>query len=94
MGIEPAGRPPRRNRSLSPKALPVDEGPVDLEIEAGCGFTLSVTPRSSRKGDAQRRRRKQRPQTVLASFQQLKQGKAVLSVVTCGELVTGAEKHQ
>ena len=38
--------------------------------------------------------RRQRPPAVLARFQQLKHGEAVLSVITYGELVYGAEKSQ
>ena len=38
--------------------------------------------------------RRQRPPGVLARFQQLKHGEAVLSVITYGELVYGAEKSQ
>jgi tRNA(fMet)-specific endonuclease VapC len=36
--------------------------------------------------------RRRRPPTVLARFQQLQPGEAVLSVITYGELVYGAEK--
>ena len=38
--------------------------------------------------------RRRRPPAVLARFQQLKPGEAVLSVITYGELVYGAEKSQ
>jgi tRNA(fMet)-specific endonuclease VapC len=38
--------------------------------------------------------RRRRPPTVLARFQQLQPGEAVLSVITYGELVYGAEKSQ
>ena len=38
--------------------------------------------------------RRQRPPAVLARFRQLKPGEAVLSVITYGELVYGAEKSQ
>ena len=38
--------------------------------------------------------RQRRPPTVLARFQQLQPGEAVLSVITYGELVYGAEKSQ
>ena len=38
--------------------------------------------------------RQQRPPGVLARFQQLQHGEAVLSVITYGELVYGAEKSQ
>jgi len=38
--------------------------------------------------------RRQRPPAVLARFQELKHGEAVLSVITYGELVYGAEKSQ
>jgi tRNA(fMet)-specific endonuclease VapC len=38
--------------------------------------------------------RRQRPPAVLARFQRLKPGEAVLSVITYGELVYGAEKSQ
>jgi len=37
---------------------------------------------------------RQRPPPVLARFQQLQHGEAVLSVITYGELVYGAEKSQ
>src|SRR6516162_10156341 len=38
--------------------------------------------------------RRRRPPAVLARFQQLRPGDAVLSVITYGELVYGAEKSQ
>jgi len=38
--------------------------------------------------------RRQQPPAVLARFEQLKHGEAVLSVITYGELVYGAEKSQ
>ena len=38
--------------------------------------------------------RRRRPPTVLARFQQLQPGEAVLSVITYGELVYGAEKRR
>jgi tRNA(fMet)-specific endonuclease VapC len=38
--------------------------------------------------------RRQRPPAVLARFRQLQPGEAVLSVITYGELVYGAEKSQ
>ena len=38
--------------------------------------------------------RRRRPPAVLARFRQLKPGEAVLSVITYGELVYGAEKSQ
>src|SRR5579864_4901484 len=38
--------------------------------------------------------RRQRPPEVLARFQRLKPGDAVLSVITYGELVYGVEKSQ
>jgi len=38
--------------------------------------------------------RRQRPPGVLARFQRLKPGEAVLSVITYGELVYGVEKSQ
>jgi tRNA(fMet)-specific endonuclease VapC len=38
--------------------------------------------------------RRQRPPAVLARFRQLQLGEAVLSVITYGELVYGAEKSQ
>jgi tRNA(fMet)-specific endonuclease VapC len=38
--------------------------------------------------------RRQRPAGVLARFQRLKPGEAVLSVITYGELIYGAEKSQ
>jgi tRNA(fMet)-specific endonuclease VapC len=38
--------------------------------------------------------RRRRPPAVLERFRQLKPGEAVLSVVTYGELVYGAEKSQ
>jgi tRNA(fMet)-specific endonuclease VapC len=38
--------------------------------------------------------RRRRPPGVLARFQRLKPGEAVLSVITYGELVYGAEKSQ
>ena len=38
--------------------------------------------------------RRRRPPAVLARFQYLKPGEAVLSVITYGELVYGAEKSQ
>jgi tRNA(fMet)-specific endonuclease VapC len=38
--------------------------------------------------------RRQRPPAVLARFQRLKPGEAVLSVITYGELVYGVEKSQ
>ncbi|HLK82502.1 MAG TPA: type II toxin-antitoxin system VapC family toxin [Xanthobacteraceae bacterium] len=38
--------------------------------------------------------RRQRPPAVLARFQRLKPGEAVLSVITYGELVYGAEKSR
>ena len=38
--------------------------------------------------------RRRRPPAVLARFQHLKPGEAVLSVITYGELVYGAEKSQ
>src|SRR6266508_3545689 len=38
--------------------------------------------------------RRQRPPEVLARFQRLKPGEAVLSVITYGELVYGVEKSQ
>lgn len=38
--------------------------------------------------------RRQRPAQVLARFQRLKPGEAVLSVITYGELFYGAEKSQ
>jgi tRNA(fMet)-specific endonuclease VapC len=38
--------------------------------------------------------RKQRPPEVLARFQRLKPGEAVLSVITYGELIYGVEKSQ
>lgn len=38
--------------------------------------------------------RRRRPAEVLARFQRLKQGKAVLSVIPYGELVYGAEKSE
>jgi tRNA(fMet)-specific endonuclease VapC len=38
--------------------------------------------------------RRRRPPTVLARFEQLQPGEAVLSVITYGELVYGAEKSQ
>src|SRR5712692_2438017 len=38
--------------------------------------------------------RRQRPPTVLARFQRLKPGEAVLSVITYGELIYGVEKSQ
>jgi tRNA(fMet)-specific endonuclease VapC len=38
--------------------------------------------------------RRQRPAAVLARFQRLKPGEAVLSVITYGELVYGVEKSQ
>jgi tRNA(fMet)-specific endonuclease VapC len=38
--------------------------------------------------------RRQRPAAVLARFQRLKPGEAVLSVITYGELIYGAEKSQ
>src|SRR5215469_7048824 len=38
--------------------------------------------------------RRRRPPTILARFQQLQPGEAVLSVITYGELVYGAEKSQ
>lgn len=38
--------------------------------------------------------RRRRPPAVLARFQRLKPGEAVLSVITYGELVYGAEKSQ
>jgi tRNA(fMet)-specific endonuclease VapC len=38
--------------------------------------------------------RRQRPPAVLARFRQLQSGEAVLSVITYGELVYGAEKSQ
>jgi tRNA(fMet)-specific endonuclease VapC len=38
--------------------------------------------------------RRQRPPPVLARFRQLQSGEAVLSVITYGELVYGAEKSQ
>jgi tRNA(fMet)-specific endonuclease VapC len=38
--------------------------------------------------------RRQRPPGVLARFQRLKPGEAVLSVITYGELVYGVEKTQ
>jgi tRNA(fMet)-specific endonuclease VapC len=38
--------------------------------------------------------RKQRPPAVLARFQRLKPGEAVLSVITYGELFYGVEKSQ
>lgn len=38
--------------------------------------------------------RRQRPPVVLARFQRLKPGEAVLSVITYGELVYNAEKSQ
>jgi tRNA(fMet)-specific endonuclease VapC len=38
--------------------------------------------------------RRQRPPAALARFQRLKPGEAVLSVITYGELVYGAEKSQ
>jgi tRNA(fMet)-specific endonuclease VapC len=38
--------------------------------------------------------RRKRPSSVLARFQRLKPGEAVLSVVTYGELIYGVEKSQ
>jgi tRNA(fMet)-specific endonuclease VapC len=38
--------------------------------------------------------RRQRPPEVLARFQRLKPGEAVLSVITYGELIYGAQKSQ
>src|SRR6266545_6355300 len=38
--------------------------------------------------------RRRRPPAVLARFQRLKPGEAVLSVITYGELVYGVEKSQ
>jgi tRNA(fMet)-specific endonuclease VapC len=38
--------------------------------------------------------RRQRPAEVLARFQRLKPGEAVLSVITYGELIYGAEKSK
>jgi tRNA(fMet)-specific endonuclease VapC len=38
--------------------------------------------------------RQQRPHQVLARFQRLKQGEAILSVITYGELIYGAEKSR
>jgi tRNA(fMet)-specific endonuclease VapC len=38
--------------------------------------------------------RRQRPPEVLARFQRLKPGEAVLSVITYGELIYGVEKSQ
>jgi tRNA(fMet)-specific endonuclease VapC len=38
--------------------------------------------------------RRQRPPAVLSRFRQLQSGEAVLSVITYGELVYGAEKSQ
>src|ERR1700721_18381 len=38
--------------------------------------------------------RRQRPPEVLARFQRLKPGEAVLSVITYGELIYGAEKSK
>jgi tRNA(fMet)-specific endonuclease VapC len=38
--------------------------------------------------------RRRRPATVLARFQRLKPGEAVLSVITYGELIYGVEKSQ
>jgi tRNA(fMet)-specific endonuclease VapC len=38
--------------------------------------------------------RRQRPPMVLARFQQLEPGEAVLSVITYGELIYGVEKSQ
>jgi tRNA(fMet)-specific endonuclease VapC len=38
--------------------------------------------------------RRQRPPAVLARFQRLKAGEAVLSVITYGELIYGVEKSQ
>lgn len=38
--------------------------------------------------------RRQRPPAILARFQRLKPGEAVLSVITYGELVYGVEKSQ
>jgi tRNA(fMet)-specific endonuclease VapC len=38
--------------------------------------------------------RRQRPPEVLARFQRLKPGEAVLSVITYGELIYGAEKSR
>jgi tRNA(fMet)-specific endonuclease VapC len=38
--------------------------------------------------------RRQRPAAVLARFQRLKPGEAVLSVITYGELIYGVEKSQ
>ena len=38
--------------------------------------------------------RRQRPSEVLARFQRLKPGEAVVSVITYGELVYGAERSQ